>query len=92
MYVPRETLGATHEHLANFALAIGQLMDRQMTGALGVTTVMAKAARPGKIFVDWSQYAHHKTTIAPYSLRVRDAPTVSNCASKPPTCCIGSTK
>ena len=42
-----------------------------------VTTVMAKAVRPGKIFVDWSQNAHHKTTIAPYSLRARPEPTVS---------------
>ena len=38
---------------------------------------MAKAERPGKIFVDWSQNAHHKTTIAPYSLRARPEPTVS---------------
>jgi len=42
-----------------------------------VTTVMAKAERPGKVFVDWSQNAHHKTTIAPYSLRARHDPTVS---------------
>jgi bifunctional non-homologous end joining protein LigD len=39
--------------------------------------VMAKVERPGKIFVDWSQNAHHKTTIAPYSLRARPDPTVS---------------
>jgi bifunctional non-homologous end joining protein LigD len=38
---------------------------------------MAKAARPGKIFVDWSQNAFHKTTIAPYSLRARPEPTAS---------------
>ena len=38
---------------------------------------MAKVERPGKIFVDWSQNAHHKTTIAPYSLRARPEPTVS---------------
>ncbi|MEQ9162526.1 MAG: hypothetical protein RLN74_07460, partial [Ilumatobacter fluminis] len=31
----------------------------------------------GKIFVDWSQNAFHKTTIAPYSLRARPEPTVS---------------
>ena len=42
-----------------------------------VTTVMAKVERPGKIFVDWSQNAFHKTTIAPYSLRARPDPTVS---------------
>jgi bifunctional non-homologous end joining protein LigD len=38
---------------------------------------MAKAERPGKVFVDWSQNAFHKTTIAPYSLRARSEPTVS---------------
>jgi bifunctional non-homologous end joining protein LigD len=38
---------------------------------------MAKAERPGKVFVDWSQNARHKTTIAPYSLRARPEPTVS---------------
>ncbi len=43
----------------------------------GVTTVMAKSERPGKVFVDWSQNALHKTTIAPYSLRARPEPTVS---------------
>jgi bifunctional non-homologous end joining protein LigD len=42
-----------------------------------VTSVMAKAVRPGKVFVDWSQNSHHKTTIAPYSLRARVRPTVS---------------
>ena len=75
MYVPLNTEGATHEGAANFALAVGQLLERQLEGR--VTTVMAKNKRPGKIFVDWSQNAHHKTTIAPYSLRARDEPTVS---------------
>ena len=42
-----------------------------------VTTTMAKAVRPGKIFVDWSQNARHKTTIGVYSMRARPAPTVS---------------
>jgi bifunctional non-homologous end joining protein LigD len=88
MYVPLNSPGVTHEACADFALAVGQVMERQMPGR--VTTVMAKAARPGKIFVDWSQNAFHKTTIAPYSLRARHDPTVStpvtwdevvNCAS-----------
>jgi bifunctional non-homologous end joining protein LigD len=75
LYVPLNTDGVTHEAAADFALAVGQVMERQMKGR--VTTVMAKAERPGKIFVDWSQNAHHKTTIAPYSLRARPEPTVS---------------
>jgi bifunctional non-homologous end joining protein LigD len=81
MYVPLNTPGATHEGAANFALAVGQVMERRFANDasthLGVTTVMAKDARPGKVFVDWSQNAHHKTTIAPYSLRARPEPTVS---------------
>jgi bifunctional non-homologous end joining protein LigD len=75
MYVPLNTAGVSHEAAADFALAVGQVMERQLPGR--VTTVMAKAERPGKVFVDWSQNAHHKTTIAPYSLRAREHPTVS---------------
>jgi bifunctional non-homologous end joining protein LigD len=72
---PAEHAGVTHDGAADFALAVGQVVERQLPGR--VTTVMAKAAAPGKIFVDWSQNAHHKTTIAPYSLRARPEPTVS---------------
>jgi bifunctional non-homologous end joining protein LigD len=75
MYVPLNTPDVTHHAAADFALAVGQVMERQMPGK--VTTVMAKVERPGKIFIDWSQNAHHKTTIAPYSLRARPDPTVS---------------
>lgn len=75
MYVPLNSSGATHAACADFALAVGQVIERQLPGR--VTTMMAKAERPGKIFVDWSQNAHHKTTIAPYSLRARHDPTVS---------------
>jgi bifunctional non-homologous end joining protein LigD len=74
MYVPLNT-PATHEHASSFALAVGQVLERQMPER--VTTTMAKAIRPGKIFVDWSQNARHKTTIAPYSLRARPEPTAS---------------
>lgn len=42
-----------------------------------VVSRMAKAARRGKVFVDWSQNNPAKTTIAPYSLRGREQPTVS---------------
>ena len=75
LYVPLNSPGITHEATADFALAVGQVMERRLPGR--VTTVMAKAERPGKVFVDWSQNAHHKTTIAPYSLRARHDPTVS---------------
>lgn len=42
-----------------------------------VVSQMAKAARPGKVFIDWSQNNGSKTTIAPYSLRGRSEPTVA---------------
>jgi bifunctional non-homologous end joining protein LigD len=42
-----------------------------------ITSVMAKKARPGKVFIDWSQNNPAKTTIAPYSLRANQVPTVS---------------
>ncbi|MCB0995694.1 MAG: hypothetical protein KDB21_11420, partial [Acidimicrobiales bacterium] len=42
-----------------------------------VVSTMKRSARPGKVFIDWSQNSRHKTTIAPYSLRARSEPTVS---------------
>jgi bifunctional non-homologous end joining protein LigD len=38
---------------------------------------MKKDERGGKVFVDWSQNHRRKTTIAVYSLRAREQPTVS---------------
>ncbi|MET9438725.1 non-homologous end-joining DNA ligase [Streptomyces sp. NPDC006551] len=38
---------------------------------------MARALRPGKVFVDHSQNAAAKTTATPYTLRARPRPTVS---------------
>ena len=74
IYVPLNT-PHTHQHASGFARATGQLIERDMPDR--VTTTMAKSARPGKIFIDWSQNSRHKTTIAPYSLRARPEPTVS---------------
>ena len=42
-----------------------------------VTATMTKTLRMGKVFVDWSQNNGAKTTIAPYSLRGRERPTVA---------------
>ena len=38
---------------------------------------MEKAVRRGRVLIDWSQNAAAKTTVAPYSLRARERPTVS---------------
>ena len=74
LYVPLNS-PTTHEHAADFALAVGQLLEHQHRDR--VTTTMAKAVRPGKIFIDWSQNARFKTTIGVYSVRAKAAPTVS---------------
>ncbi len=74
LYVPLNT-PHTHEHASEFALAVAQLMEKQHPKE--VTSIMAKKERPGKIFIDWSQNSRHKTTIAPYSLRGKERPTVS---------------
>ena len=42
-----------------------------------VTATMTKAKRRGKVFLDWSQNAGSKTTVAPYSLRGKERPTVA---------------
>lgn len=42
-----------------------------------VTATMTKARRRGKVFLDWSQNAGSKTTVAPYSLRGTARPQVA---------------
>lgn len=42
-----------------------------------VVSKMTKSLRHGKVLIDWSQNNPGKTTIAPYSLRGRQRPTVS---------------
>jgi bifunctional non-homologous end joining protein LigD len=42
-----------------------------------VVSRMTKSLRTGKVLIDWSQNNGSKTTIAPYSLRAREHPTVS---------------
>lgn len=42
-----------------------------------VTATMTKSRRRGKVFLDWSQNAGSKTTVAPYSLRGTSRPQVA---------------
>jgi bifunctional non-homologous end joining protein LigD len=58
-----------------FAKAIAQLLEKQTPDR--VVSKMKKVEREGKVFVDWSQNHQRKTTIAVYSLRARERPTVS---------------
>ena len=74
LYVPLNR-PHTHEHCSSFAQAVAQVLEKHHADR--VTSVMAKAVRPGKVFIDWSQNSRHKTTVAVYSLRARPRPTVS---------------
>lgn len=74
LYVPLNR-PHTHEHCSSFSLAVAQVLERHHPDQ--VTSVMAKAARTNKVFIDWSQNSRHKTTVAVYSLRARPRPTVS---------------
>ncbi|MFJ3881237.1 non-homologous end-joining DNA ligase [Streptomyces sp. NPDC090077] len=58
-----------------YAKALAQEAEAALPGL--VVHRMAKALRPGKVFVDHSQNAAAKTTAAPYTLRARPLPTVS---------------
>ncbi|MEU9195528.1 non-homologous end-joining DNA ligase [Streptomyces hundungensis] len=59
--------------------AYAKKLAREAEAALAglVTHKMAKALRPGKVFVDFSQNAAAKTTATPYTVRAKDRPTVS---------------
>lgn len=75
VYVPLNTAGVGFDEARDFALALGQLLEKAHPER--VTTTMAKDQRSGKIFIDWSQNTFSKTTIAVYSMRAREWPTVS---------------
>jgi bifunctional non-homologous end joining protein LigD len=74
VYVPLN-VGVTYERTKPFARAVAQTLEREQPKL--VVSRMAKKLRQGKVFVDWSQNDQHKTTVAVYSLRARERPTVS---------------
>jgi bifunctional non-homologous end joining protein LigD len=73
LYVPVRVSEA--ERTSRYAKAVAQRLAREHPDQ--VVAVMARARRPGKVFIDWSQNNPAKTTVAPYSLRAREKPTVS---------------
>ncbi|HYG94983.1 MAG TPA: non-homologous end-joining DNA ligase [Nocardioides sp.] len=59
------------------ALAKEVAEELQKEHPQAVTATMTKSRRTGKVFLDWSQNAGSKTTVAPYSLRAKDRPQVA---------------
>jgi bifunctional non-homologous end joining protein LigD len=74
IYVPLNTK-TSYDQTKPFAHALARLLEQEHPEL--VVSDMKKAVRTNKIFVDWSQNDQHKTTIAVYSLRARERPTVS---------------
>jgi bifunctional non-homologous end joining protein LigD len=74
IYVPLNT-PLSYDATKPFAQALARLLEDQHRDL--VVSEMKKELRKGKVFVDWSQNDEHKTTIAVYSLRAREHPTVS---------------
>jgi len=74
IYVPLNT-ATTYDTTKPFAHALASLLENDHKDL--VLSEMKKSLRVGKVFVDWSQNDEHKTTIAVYSLRAREHPTVS---------------
>ncbi len=63
------------ETVSGYAKRVAEELSAQVPGS--ITAKMAKAVRPGKVFIDWSQNNAAKTTVAPYSLRAQERPTAS---------------
>ena len=74
LYAPLEEPVSSHGAVV-LAKRVAQQLEQQMPKL--VTSTMTKSLRAGKVFLDWSQNNGSKTTIAPYSLRGREHPTVA---------------
>jgi bifunctional non-homologous end joining protein LigD len=67
--------GVTSEQASDQARAFAERLERAQPRR--VVSRMTKVLRTGKVLIDWSQNNGSKTTVAPYSLRARQSPTVS---------------
>jgi bifunctional non-homologous end joining protein LigD len=74
VYLPLNS-GASYAETKPYAHAVAKALERSHPDL--VVSRMTKELRTGKVFVDWSQNTVSKTTIAAYSLRARQRPTVS---------------
>ena len=67
--------GVTSAQASDQARAFAERLERDQPGR--VVSRMTRVLRTGKVLIDWSQNNGSKTTVAPYSLRARQSPTVS---------------
>jgi bifunctional non-homologous end joining protein LigD len=67
--------GVTSAQASDQARVFAERLERDQPGR--VVSRMTRVLRTGKVLIDWSQNNGSKTTVAPYSLRARQSPTVS---------------
>jgi bifunctional non-homologous end joining protein LigD len=75
LYVPLNINDVSFRATKVFARTVAEWMEAEMPQL--VVSNMRKELRKGKVLIDWSQNDQHKTTVAVYSLRGREEPTVS---------------
>jgi bifunctional non-homologous end joining protein LigD len=75
LYVPLN-VKTSYEETRPFAQALAQLIAKQTPDEV-LAKMGKKTDRSGKVLIDWYQNNERKTTIAVYSLRARERPTVS---------------
>ena len=75
LYMPLNDPSVDVRQTKTFAKTVAELLAREEP-ELAVAT-QAKTARKGKVLIDWAQNDRAKTTVAVYSLRAREQPTVS---------------
>lgn len=76
LYVPLNDPAVTHELAELLAQAVAEQLARNHPKL--IVAKMQKQLRSNRVFIDWSQNADYKTTVAVYSLRTkRNAPFVS---------------
>src|SRR3954451_4016439 len=74
VYVPLNT-DVTYAQTKPAARAIAEAMEARRPDR--VVSRMARALRPGKVLIDWSQNTEHKSMVCAYSVRAKERPTVS---------------
>jgi bifunctional non-homologous end joining protein LigD len=75
LYAPIRDRALTAEQASAMAKDFAERLEASLPQL--VVSKMTKSLRPGKVLIDWSQNNGSKTTVAPYSLRAREHPTVS---------------
>ena len=74
LYVPLND-GTTYEATRPFAETVARVAESEHPDL--VTSAIEKSSRRKKVLIDWAQNAPSRTTVAVYSIRARELPSVS---------------